>query len=186
MVSDFRKKKLLFVFKTIFDADESGEVEKQDFDLFLERISKLLGWKESDVVYQVAQESLAKIWKGISCGADTDKDGKVTADEWLAMWDLPASVCRSCFNEWQKLFCKVFFYIQDKSSDGAVDCQEFVDVHAAIGLPKEEASEAFNKLSQGKSGVSWEDYQQLFKEFFIADDVNAPGNYIFGAAPFLK
>ncbi|XP_045500784.1 calexcitin-2-like [Colias croceus] len=183
MVSEFRKQKLLHVFKIFFNADASSVIEKKDFEDSLKRIVQLQGWKEGDIIYSMAQDIMLQIWDGFQA-ADANSDGKVTAEEWIAMWD---NQDKTDFPEWQKLFCRVCFHIKDSSADGSLDAAEFIRVlKNAFGVSNDDAKLAYEKVSQGKSGVSWEDYQQLFKEFFIADDVNAPGNYIFGAAPFLK
>ncbi|CAK1555483.1 unnamed protein product [Leptosia nina] len=183
MVSDVRRKKLLFAFKKFFDADESGAVEKKDFEKSLDRIVRLQGWKESDVVFNVAKDIMNQIWEGFQSSADSDNDGKVSTEEWIKMWDLQD---KETLPEWNNLFCKVCFHLQDKSGDGKVDEEEFVKVHEVFGGPKEDAVEAFKKLSQGQSSLSWEEFQKLFKDFFLSDDADAPGNYIFGTINFLK
>ncbi|CAG4982077.1 unnamed protein product [Colias eurytheme] len=180
MMSEFRKKKLTWIFKTFYDADESGFVEKKDFEESMNKLAKLQGWKESDVVYSIAKDVSAQIWEGLQKMSDVDNDGKVTLDEWMTMWDIQGSE----LPEWNKLYCKITFHIQDATGDGAVDEDEFVRVHVGFGVPKEVAAESFKKLSQGKPSLSWEEFEKLFTEFFLSDDENAPGNYIFGSNKF--
>lgn len=167
MVSDFRKNKLLYVFKSFFDINGSGKIDKTDFNQLLERVSKVSGWKAGD------EDILNNIWKGLQ-SADVDKDGEVSQDEWISLWESGSNA------EWQNLYCKFIFQLEDSSNDGSIDSEEFSSVYAAFGLSKTEASAAFQKMSKGKASVSWTEFQDLWKEYFTTEDVNAPGNFIFG------
>ncbi|CAF4877670.1 unnamed protein product [Pieris macdunnoughi] len=182
MVSDVRRKKLLFAFKKFFDADESGAVTKEDFEKTLEKLVRLQGWKETDVIFSVAKEIMNQIWDGFKA-ADVDSDGQVSTDEWIKMWDLQD---KDTLPEWNNLFCKVCFHIQDKTGDGAIDEEEFVKVHEIFGGPKEDAVDAFKKMAGDKSSLNFDEFSKLFKEFFLSDDADAPGNYIFGTIKFLN
>lgn len=182
MVSDVRKKKLLFAFKKFFDVDESGAVEKKDFEKCVNKLIAVQGWNETDVIFNVAKDIMNQIWDGFKA-ADVDEDGKVSTEEWIKMWDIQG---KDTLPEWNNLFCKVLFHIQDKSGDGAVDEEEFVKVHEIFGEPKQNAVEAFEKMAQGKTSLSWDEFSELFKDFFLSDDADAPGNYIFGTSEFLN
>ncbi|XP_049876440.1 calexcitin-2-like [Pectinophora gossypiella] len=182
MVSDFRKKKLLHVFQAFFDTDKSGSIDKNDFDLAAEKIAKLRGWSAGDAKFKEVQESLNKIWESLQKRGDADNDGKVSADEWVAMCDdyakNPSAV------EWQSLYMKFIFNLEDASSDGSIDSEEFSSVYVSFGLNKDECVAAFQKMAKGKPNVSWPEFQELWKEYFTSDDANAPGNFIFGKTSF--
>lgn len=177
MVSDFRKKKFVHVFTSFFDTNKSGSIDKKDFDLASENISKVRGWKAGEAAHKMLQETLQKLWDGLQ-GADSNKDGEVSVHEWISVWDSYATKPA----EWQNLYAKFVFQLEDGSNDGAIDSEEFSNIYAAFGLDKAEAVAAFQKL--GKPSISWDDFQGLFKEYFTSDDVNAPGNFIFGKTSF--
>nr|AGG56523.1 juvenile hormone diol kinase [Antheraea yamamai] len=179
MVSDFRKKKLLHVFNAFFDTDRSGSVDKKDFELAATNISKLRGWNPGEIPYDILQQSLLAIWEGLQVHADFDKSGEVSKDEWIALWDAFSKNPDSA-KDWQNLLCKCIFQIEDSSNDGKIDCDEFAGVHASFGLDRDESVEAFKKLSKGKDTVTWPEFQELWKEYFTSEDVEAPGNFIFG------
>lgn len=182
MVSDFRKKKYLHVFTVFFDTNRSGNIDKKDFELAIENITKLRGWSAGDPKYAETQSTLMKIWDGLQV-ADSDKDGEVSFDEWVKMWDTYAQNPSSVL-EWQNLYSKFIFQLEDASSDGSIDSDEFSSVYTSFGLDKAESVTAFQKMSKGKSNVTWPEFQQLWKEYFTSDDVNAPGNFIFGKTSF--
>ncbi|XP_046969671.1 calexcitin-2-like [Vanessa cardui] len=183
MVSDFRKKKLLHVFNSFFDRNASGSIDKKDFDLAIENITKLRGWPAGDAKYKEVQTALLKIWEGLQGRADADNDGQVSTDEWISMWDEYAKNPASPL-EWQNLYCKFIFQLEDASGDGAIDGEEFSSVYASFGLNKDDALAAFRSMSKGKANVSWTEFQDLWKEYFTTEDPNAPGNFIFGKSSF--
>lgn len=182
MLSDFRKKKLSFLYR-FFDKDSSGTVEKKDFEQAAENITKLRGWKQGDAKYKETFDTLLKVWNDLESVADTDKNGAVTIDEWVSMWDKFAQNPSSAF-AWQSLYCKFIFQLQDATGDGAIDSDEYIPVCVSFGRSEEEGVTAFKKMSKGKSTVSWSEFQELWREFFATEDPNAPGNFIFGTNTF--
>ncbi|CAG4942933.1 unnamed protein product [Parnassius apollo] len=183
MVSDFRKKKLLHLFNQFFDTNSSGSVDKKDFELAAQKISQLRGWKEGDAKYKETLDSLLKIWDGLQSVADSDKNGEVTADEWVSMWEAYAKNPSSA-QDWQNQYCKFTFNLEDATGDGSIDSEEFSSVYASFGLSKDDAVLAFQKLARGKSSITWPEFQELWKEYFVTEDPNAPGNFIFGKSSF--
>ncbi|XP_038222673.1 calexcitin-2-like [Zerene cesonia] len=181
MLSELRKKKLAWIFKSFYDADESGFVEKKDFEEGLNRLAKHQGWKDTDPIYAKVKEVAADIWEGLRKMSDVDNDGKVTLEEWMTMWDFQGTE----LPEWNKLYAKIIFQVQDATGDGVIDQDEYVQVHSAFGVPKDVAAESFKKLSQGKSTLNLQEFEKLFTEFFLSDDLNAPGNYIFASTKFV-
>ncbi|KAG6454346.1 calexcitin-2-like [Manduca sexta] len=179
MVSDFRKTKLLHIFNAFFDVDRNGYVDKNDFQVAAGTIATLRGWKQGDTTYNLLEENLLAIWTGLQGHADKDNDGKVSQDEWIQLWDDFAKNPESS-KEWQDLLCRCIFQIEDSSNDGSIDCEEFSSVHASFGLDKQESIDAFKKMAAGKESITWPEFQELWKEYFITEDKDAPGNFIFG------
>ncbi|VVC89764.1 unnamed protein product [Leptidea sinapis] len=140
-------------------------------------VAKIQGWNEDELERKAAHRTMLQIWEGFTKAADKDSDGKISSDEWIAMW---TAQDKNSMAEWQKQYCKVLFNIQDVSGDGVVNGDEFVQVHLKFDIPKDEAIEAFKKLSGGKSSITYEDFEKLYQDYFYSDDVNAPGNHLFG------
>ncbi|KAJ8712615.1 hypothetical protein PYW07_005457 [Mythimna separata] len=179
MVSDFRKKKLLHVFNAFFDTNKSGSIDKKDFELAVQKISEFRGYKPGDAKYKNVEDTLMKIWDGLQSRADSNNDGEISQDEWIEMWDQFAQNPSAAAN-WQSLYCKFIFELEDAANDGAIDVEEFSSVYESFGLDKQESIEAFQKMAKGKETVSFEEFQQLWKEYFVTEDQDAPGNFIFG------
>ncbi|XP_026322779.1 calexcitin-1-like [Hyposmocoma kahamanoa] len=179
MVSDFRKKKYTHVFYVFLDSDKSGSIERKDFALTATNIAKKRGYKAGETAYELIKEMLGKIWEGLIKDADANGDGVVTVDEWIKLWDEYAKNPAGA-KEWQKLYAKCFFQLADVANDGTIDAEEFGTVCECFGLDKNESMESFKKLTGGKAQINFAEYEKLFQEYFTSDDVNAPGNNIFG------
>ena len=63
------------------------------------------------------------------------------------MWDA-YSKDPSNAHEWQNLYMKFMFDLEDASNDGSIDIEEFVLVCSCYGIDQSECREAFLKMSQ--------------------------------------
>ncbi|CAH2093310.1 unnamed protein product [Euphydryas editha] len=183
MTSDFRKMKLLYLFHLFFDTNSSGSIDKTDFVLAAQNIAKLRGWDTGDVKYKETEATLMNIWNDLAKTADLNHDGQISAVEWLNMWEDFAKNPSKPF-EWQNLYCKFIFELQDAGGDGAIDEEEFTAVHESLGLLKEDCLAAFKYMSRGKPSITWKEFQELWKEYFTSENPSDPGNYIFGSATY--
>ncbi|XP_014367837.2 calexcitin-2 [Papilio machaon] len=178
MVSEFRKKKYLTIFG-YFDTDSNGKIEKKDFETMAELVAKSPDGTINEVKHKEYLNALLAIWSGLQ-QADTNKDGHVSADEWVAQWDAYAKNPAAPL-EWQKVYCKFSFQILDTGNDGSIDSDEFVKAYESWGFKKDDAAKIFGKLSQGKSTLSWAEFQKLWQEYFTSEDANALGNLLFSS-----
>ncbi|XP_021936109.1 calexcitin-2 [Zootermopsis nevadensis] len=182
-MSDFRRKKLLHVFNVFFDVNHSGTIEKKDFELAIERIRKTRGWKESDPKYSETKDILLKVWDGLQQKADANKDGQVSHEEWVSMWNDYAKNPEKAL-EWQNRYMNFMFDLEDSSGDGSIDEEEFKSLCVSYGLNPQDSAEAYNKFTSNKTvDITREVFAGLWKQFFASEDPNAPGNYIFGKVP---
>lgn len=108
---------------------------------------------------------------------------QVSVDEWCNMWDAYAKDPSSVM-DWQNAYMNFMFDLEDASHDGGIDVTEFTLVCSSYGLDKKECEEAFGKMAQGQSDVTRDQFAALWKEYFSAEDADAPGNFIFGKTTF--
>lgn len=179
MVSEIRKNKLNYVFDTFFDVNKDGSIEKNDFELAIDNIAKIRGYKQGDANYKDVSDRFLTIWDKLRVFADTNKDNVVSREEWLTLWTEPLN------DEWKKLYMDFMFRLQDTSGDGSIDEGEFTNVCQTFGIAAEESKNAFNKISNGgKTDIDIKAYETLWKDYFGSDDVAAAGNSIFGKVSF--
>ncbi|KAK2585044.1 hypothetical protein KPH14_008564 [Odynerus spinipes] len=181
-LSEFRKKKLLYVFNAFFDVNQSGAIDKKDFDLAVQRICSSRHWSADDPKSQQTKDTLLKVWEGLQQRADADQDGQISRDEWYSMWEDYAKDPAHA-PDWQQTYMKFMFDLEDSSGDGSIDENEFSNVCHSNGVQEAEARDAFKKLGVGKE-VTREKFFDLWKQYFTSDDPTAPGNFIFGKTSF--
>ncbi|XP_060524036.1 calexcitin-2 isoform X1 [Cylas formicarius] len=182
-ISDFRKKKLLYVFNVFFDVNQSGTIDRKDFELAIEKICSLRGWPQGSEQYKRTFDSMIQIWDGLRQRADSNKDGQVSVEEWASMWDDYSKSPENAL-EWQTQYQRFMFDLEDASGDGTIDIDEFTSVCSCYGLEAKECREAFVKMSGGQKEVNFEQFKQLWKQFFVSENPSEPGNFIFGKTKF--
>lgn len=181
-MSDFRRSKLIFVFKTFFDLDNSGSIDQEDFKLYAERVCKTHGWTVNEGKGAVAYQRVMSIWDALK-KVDADGDGTVDQEEWCTMWNNLAQGQGS--QEWQEKYRDLIFSQIDTSGEGTIEEDEFTAVVTKYGAVASDSSEAFNRMTKNKSvTVDAALFARLWNEFFSSDDPSAPGNFIFGRLTF--
>jgi len=86
-LTEFQKNKLTFDFNTFFDLNHDGYLSYKDFLWAKDRICQMSGWKIDSEKYKKTEVLFTNIWTSLVDVADTDHDGKITINEWLAMWE---------------------------------------------------------------------------------------------------
>jgi len=174
----FLKKKWERVFLVFFDTNRSNMLEWNDFEIIIEKIRTMRGDQSDD--YKLAKTTLKEIWTGLISLADTDKDNKVSMEEWCEMWYRAEDQVHP---HWQHDYLTYMFKLLDSSGDKLIDKAEYVEVMRGYGLTEDDASEAFEKISEksNKYAIDFEQFLELWNEYFHSKDPNAPGNYLFGA-----
>ncbi|XP_066138231.1 calexcitin-2 isoform X1 [Euwallacea fornicatus] len=182
-ISDFRKKKLLYVFNVFFDVNQSGTIDKKDFEEAIEKICSLRGWAQGSEQYKKTYDSMIQIWEGLRQKADANQDGQVSVEEWASMWEDYSKSPENAL-EWQNQYQRFMFDLEDASGDGSIDIDEFTSVCSSYGLKAQECRDAFQKMSGGQKEVNYQQFETLWKQFFISENPSEPGNFIFGKTSF--
>ncbi|XP_034235165.1 calexcitin-2 [Thrips palmi] len=179
-ISEFRKKKLLYIFNVFFDVNRSGTIEKKDFEIAVERICEVRNWPSGTPEADRTKDILMSVWEGLRTRADSNQDGQVSHEEWIAMWDDYAKNAEQPA-DWHRRYMEFMFDVEDTSGDGSIDVEEFTQVCTCFGATKAECEQAFQRFSQNNSVLVTRDvFAELWKEYFVSEDPNAGGNCIFG------
>lgn len=179
-LTSFQRLKILRVFNMLYDSNSDGVIEKKDFDLLLETICDILEWQRGGDKHTNAKETLDIVWKGLEEYADTNKDSKITTDEWLKMWgECLKDLENGRFPAWQKRYMELMFDCNDKSGDDLIDLNEYTTFFSRFGISTDECKEAFTKISNGKN-ISKSDFEKLWREYLTSNDETSGGNFLFG------
>ncbi|KAK7096267.1 calexcitin-2-like [Littorina saxatilis] len=185
-LTDFQLKKMENVYVNLYDSNKDGIIDQKDFGDAIEKISKLHHWGTNDEQYGKAKKTLGEIWDGLRACADKNKDGVVTLEEWINMWKVTLEDVKAGkpFPDWQQKYMEFMFYANDTSGDGFIDRDEYVTIQTSFGNNKADSNKAFDQLSKGTDGnISKEDFESLWKEYFLSNDASQRGNFLFGLPP---
>ncbi|XP_052817877.1 calexcitin-2-like [Mya arenaria] len=179
-LSNFQENKISKLFTMLYDSNNDGVIEKRDFDIYLQKVSQVLGWKSDSEKYLKAQETLNTVWDGLKEYADTDKDAKITLEEWLRMWrDCLKDIEAGEFPAWQKKYMDLMFDVNDMSGDELIDMEEYKTFLTQFGVSQDECSVAFSKISGG-SDITREQFASLWRGYLTSNDKEAAANFLFG------
>ncbi|KAL4216750.1 Non-specific lipid-transfer protein [Mactra antiquata] len=196
-LSEFQKKKLLHEFHTFFDLTRDGTLEWKDFDMARQKICDMSGWKPGCKRYLEVHELFKEIWRKLQDDGDVNFDGKISAEEWIRMWETfnrqyVEEVTKSKdqnisveLPEWLIKYIQYKFNLLDRTGNGAIDVEEYEYVMSEFGVAPKDAKNAFIMFSQNnEKPVDFEYFKELCTEYFRSDDPGALGNFINGKLDF--
>jgi len=177
-----------FVVRYMYDIDNNGFLDKNDFECLAVRNTVIEGKGEwNDATFKKNQEVMANLWNEIAELADFNKDGEVSVDEFKKGIDL--SCKGKSFNDLPatfKFFIAEQFKTIDVDGDGTVGLTEFrVDcVNRMAYKSIKELDDAYAKLlnddDKKAGGISLARYQELYAQFIGNPDESCPAVNLFG------
>jgi len=179
-VNPFLIQKWHRAFYTFFDTNASKDIDSGDFHLITRHVKTIYGADSEQMT--LAHGAMNSLWDGLIKLADKNKDQKISLDEWVLMLKLSQGKEPQWFTDYIVFLFKLF----DVSADKKLDIEEFRDGMGAYGISREDAGEAFKKISvdsKTKNPVPSFDLAQfkaLWHEYFYSTDANALGNHLFG------
>lgn len=167
-----RQKKLMHLFD-LLDHDKSGILELRDFQQAGQDFARLRGWEPDDHEYELVQTSFVEFGKILQTLADRDGNHQIDRAEWSQALDKQVDYD----------FANLFLKIIDTNQDGQVTIEELSSFYQAYGINIEELEEAFHILDLNQDGhISEEEFSTVFTQFLYSDDVQLPGNWLFGTS----
>ncbi|XP_025081931.1 calexcitin-2-like isoform X2 [Pomacea canaliculata] len=194
-LSEFQKRKLLHEFTTFFDINKDGVLEWKDFDMARQRICHLSGWKEGSEKFIKTQELFIEIWRRLQDEGDKNLDGRISAEEWLSMWQKfhRENVAEqknkvdteNKIPDWLQRYVEYKFNLYDRTGDGVIDTEEFEYVLSDFGVSSKDARTCYLLFSNNhEKKVDLDYFKTLSAEYYRSDDPSALGNFITGKLDF--
>ncbi|CRY56488.1 MULTISPECIES: EF-hand domain-containing protein [Yersinia] len=184
MLTQFQIKKLTKIFNC-YDFDNSGFLEKYDFTRRSERRYEIAGWDPNSAQAKELESLNMQHWEAFSHYADSNSDGKITLKEWLAVFDSQISGKPVAFDSFP-LHLQHFFeaILKSLDADGSGDYSyfEYAQLLKNFGTYDDATVKSlFDKMDiNGDGEFSLDEMKHAFAEFYMSDDLNAPGNLVFG------
>ncbi|CAB3383149.1 Hypothetical predicted protein [Cloeon dipterum] len=177
-----------FVVRFMYDIDNNGYLDKNDFECLALRATLLEARGEySAQRFAENQKIMQNLWSEIAELADFNKDGLVTVDEFkTAVKKTCVSKTYSQFPQAMKAFIDSHFKSIDINADGVIGPEEYrVDcVSRSAFTTVDQLDEAFNKLLNDNDkkigGINLARYQELYAQFIGDANEANPAVYLFG------
>ena len=175
-LTPFRKAKLLNQFRTL-DRDGDHQVNRDDFNSVAQRICGIF---DIDVTSQLGRELFeahTRIFDQI-CGATSSG---VTFDEFLKGAEATLLSHEGSVKTIMTPMLRAVIRGCDGDGDKELSSSEFRRLLWAWGLSEEHAMAAFNSLDLDRgSQLSEREMLEAMEEFYLSEDLHAPGNTLFG------
>ena len=181
MLSELQRRKLERRF-ALFDVSENGVLDKDDFELAAQRVARAFRRVPGMRGYRGIRSSHLQQWQHLQAAMDADGDGNITKDEYIAAMTSKVIEDPTGYDQVIRPSIEAMLDIADVNHDNQLDPEEFVRMLGAYSVPAEDAAAVFARLDRDDSGYLTRDEIDLaFEEFFLSDDADAPGNWLFGA-----
>ena len=179
MLSDLQERKLTRYFQ-VYDIDDDGQIAPSDFERVIENVRILRGASESSPAGNGLRSAFMSLWTALRDFADSDRDGGVDLDEWLAYWQV-ALEDDARYEAEVEAITDHLFAVFDIDEDGEIGSDEFVDFYGVFGLESSLARSVFVELDANSDGIiSREELLEIGRQFYRSDDPGSPGNMLFG------
>ncbi|WP_421535067.1 EF-hand domain-containing protein [Pseudomonas marginalis] len=185
MMTPFQTYKMTRLFN-FYDMDGSGKLEKADSMRRAEKRMLISGWAPDSEQAQQLQAINMQHWAMLCRYADSDGDGKISLGEWLAAHDAEIGHCKIAtfdnFSPLMKTFLESILKSLDTDADGYYSVEEYAQLLKNFSnVDGAQVQELFKLMDTDKNGrFSYEEMKQAVAEYYMSNDINAPGNLIFG------
>lgn len=180
MLSDLQRRKLERRF-ALYDVSENGLVDQDDFDLAAQRVARAFNRAPGMPGYRAILNSFRQQWQQLKAAVDGNDDNTVTLDEYLtAMTKIVISDSTGYARVIQPSV-QAMMEIADTDHDDQLTAEEFYCMMRAYRVTATAAAASFARLDHDRKGyLTRTEIDQAFAEFFMSDDPDLPGNWLFG------
>ncbi|KAG1662702.1 Calexcitin-2 [Nymphon striatum] len=165
--------------------NKDGILTVKDLHLARKEICEMNNWVVGSVEYDSTKSMFDGIWTALRDQADDDSDEKITAEEWMAMWQKFHEAVQANredkFPGWVKAYLLYRFQLLDRDRNGIIDEDEFSYVMGKLGIPEKSSKACFMMFTQNKTRVvDYDNFRRLAAQYYRSDDPCALGNFITG------
>ena len=178
-MSDFQRMKIARLFD-VFDLNGDGYLEEEDFTRRAHQFAEERGWSFDSHDYREQLEFTREDWNNLREATDSDRDGRVTRDEFLVfaagMLEDPAALDQYAYAD-----ADLIFRAMDADGDGKITADEYRMYLRVYHIDGAHARPLFERLdTDGDGFVTRDEILQALKEYLFSEDFEAPGNFLYG------
>ncbi len=186
MLGELQKEKLMKVFR-IWDTDNNGFLEREDWVRIQERHAAALGLGPETPEYQAMGALFNGIWEVLRASADKDRDQRISPDEFLTyaegVYGDVTEIGYQHIPERERAMFDAILQWADQDRAGKISFDDYSTWLAAWlgGDVRDRAKQAFQRLDMNGDGyISDDELRSIIAEFVLSNDPAAPGNSLFG------
>ena len=186
MLSEFQKEKLTKVFR-LWDTDQNGFLELDDWVRVSNRRAELAGLSPETPEYQNLRSLYTGVWETLREHADTNRDERVSLDEFLRFLDKQIGAVREISFEGLpdiiRALLEIIVISADRDQDGKITVDDYA-VFLSGWSGQDAAADAKARFERddrdGDGYISVEETKQRVAEFVLSSDPEVPGISLFG------
>lgn len=184
MLGDLQRKKLERKFH-VFDANGDGFVQREDFDIIIDKLLQLRGLSTDSTAGGAVRDQYLDYWMTLQRFADANRDQRVSLAEWMEYHDAALEFEKVLEEQGEEgtlqPFAEVLFQMLDTNGDGQVSADEYCEFLQAYKLDENAARQTFQHLDERNNGfITLEELFGLVEQFYASNDPEAAGNWLFG------
>lgn len=181
MLTDLQRQKQVYIFN-LLDYNKNGYIELEDFIDIAENLCDVRDDELDTEEGKQVMEQCRTLWDKLEQYIDENHDDKCELDEWLKF--IEEELIKNT-HDWYKdsvnSLVGLLFDIYDTNGDGHIEVDEYLDIFLSFRLQAGQVSKSFQLLDlNGDKEISKQELINAVSEFLLSDDIDAPGNWIFG------
>lgn len=163
-------------FFSVLDTDRNGVLQPSDFLLVADRMSDLVQFSRAEQKTSLSSKSYRLF---VQITTDIGKEETtLTREEWIEFFK---GIVLGRPSRYISTTAKYIFSLFDQDEDGYLSRNEYQDMIRAYGLNLDEIEDNFALLDLNDDGfISKYEMIQAFEAFFLSNNREDPGNWIFG------
>ncbi|MEM9006143.1 MAG: MFS transporter [Cyanobacteria bacterium P01_F01_bin.86] len=165
-----RWQKIIYIFE-LFHLDNSEKLEFRDSQKVTQNLMEPRESSPKMAGYKALKASFTLFWEMLRRLTGEDSNRKIDLAKWLTCLE----------QQIDKDFANTLLHLIDTNRDGKVTVEEIKLFYQAYSLNIKDLGEVFHILDLNQDGhISRDEFEILFSQFLYSDDVQAPGNWLFG------
>lgn len=186
-MTPFREQKILREFQ-LLDIDQDGAISLEDFTTAAQRLIAALELDPEGERAQHLLQERRQLWEELCVAADFDHNGSIDAQEYLDFYrTLTQEMSLERPTGWFRRVSAVHLQSMDLDKDGQISLEDYQTFLAAHGASEIDAASCFQRLDlDGNGHLDPEESVLLSLHYYLGDDPELPGNWLWGPPPATK
>lgn len=181
MLTHLQSAKLRHFFN-VLDYNKNGVLQMKDFDRVGVNLCLNFNVHEGDDQYDKLIEKSRRLFYQILKDLNKSKEASISMAEWIKLFDIIiAEQDMEKLKYYIKLTTFYIFDLFDQDKNGILSLDEYVDMFTVYHIDVKYSAKSFLKLdTNDDDSISKVELFNAITDFFISDDQDAGGNWIFG------